>query len=447
MRPISRKARWSMETTGLRSSIEGRLPRRTCEISASEHWIRPGLWHARLRRETSIAFLFGCVVGVLPAPFASGQQAIPQAGSIAGHVTYSDTQQPARLSHVVLLPVANLQSPAPKDDGEYHQEGTFHFQPVGLDGNFVVSAVPPGTYYVIVEQDGYVSPLTIFTREQLRHPDEATQKDIARYMNTVAVAAGRMTQTEIKLVRGGEISGTVHFEDGSPGINVRMKLLKRNDKGEWLQARTGTMPSHVQSATDENGTYKFLGLATGEYLVCASIELVPVTSDYLFGANGSYASGEGYKLNVYPGDTFRARDATPVKVQEGETAAAVDVDVPVSKLYSIRGTVERPGSASPANAAHLTLQYADDGTQVASADVSSDDGSFQFDFVPGGNYTLKATNVEDVQRTEKPTCKGCMPPVQIETKVLVRYGDGAAPIELTNDLGSVVVQAAPLRKP
>ena len=52
--------------------------------------------------------------------------------------------------------------------------------------------------------------------------------------------------------------------------------------------------------------------------------------------------GDGYHLRVYPGDAFRPRDARPVKVEEGENATSVDVDIPLSKLYTLSGTVMRP---------------------------------------------------------------------------------------------------------
>ena len=81
---------------------------------------------------------------------------------------------------------------------------------MSLDGSFTIPAVPEGHYYVIAEQDGYVSPLALFTRSQLNDPDEALKQKIARYMTTISVTAGHTTQTEITLTRGAVID---HFQE------------------------------------------------------------------------------------------------------------------------------------------------------------------------------------------------------------------------------------------
>jgi hypothetical protein len=370
-------------------------------------------------------------------------------GAVSGHVLCSDTQQPARLAHVVLQPVVDLNSPLLKrDDHSYHPEGDFHLETVSLDGSFTISAVPPGHYYVIVEQDGYVSPLALFTRAQLNEPDEPLKQRIARYMTVVSVIAGHTTQAEVTLIRGAVIAGMVHFEDGSPAINVGLQLLQRDDKGKWQTARTQKLASHNFGGTytDDQGAYRFSGLPAGEYIVRANIELNNVEVSYIFGTIGSSSYGDGYHLRIYPGDAFRPGDAKPVKVEDGESATSVDVDIPLSKLYTLSGTVLRPDSELPANAAHLSLAFADTGEELTSTEVNLDDGTFRFDFVPGGNYVLRATNVANVERTEAPTCKGCMPATRTETKVLTRFGDASLPIELTSDQTPVVVQATAAAK-
>jgi hypothetical protein len=177
-----------------------------------------------------IAFV-GCIsICAAHAQNAAGAQNTAALGAVTGHVICSDTQQPARLAHVVLQPVVDLSSSVlKKDDHSYHREGIFHLQTVGLDGSFTIAAVQPGLYYVIAEQDGYISPLALFTREQLNHPDEAMLRRIAHYMTPISVTAGHTTQTEVDLIRGAVITGMVRFEDGSPAIDVGLQLLQRDD--------------------------------------------------------------------------------------------------------------------------------------------------------------------------------------------------------------------------
>jgi 5-hydroxyisourate hydrolase-like protein (transthyretin family) len=307
----------------------------------------------------------------------------------------------------------------------------------------VISSVPEGTYYVIAEQDGYVSPLSLFTREQLNKPDEAMLRKISRYMTAILVTPGHTTQTEIRLVRGATIAGKVNFEDGSPAVEVAMALMQKDDNSKWKEVRVGRLASHGRDQTDDQGVYRFTGLPAGEYVVRATIELNNVILDHIFAAHGATSYGDGYHLQVFPEDKFRVRDAKPVKVEEGEVAAGVNVDVPLSRLHSLAGVVLRPGSAAPVNAARVTLAFTDNGDELTSTEVSSDDGTFRFDFVPEGDYTLRLSRAADVQRSEVVTCKGCIPPTHTQTKTLVSYGDASLPMKLSGDQSGVVVQAKP----
>ena len=395
----------------------------------------------RVLRALCFIALIGCID--IAAAGAQNNEAL---GAVTGHVICGDTQRPARLAHVLLEPIADVQSPLNTSPG-YHREGIFHLQPVNLDGSFSIPAVPPGVYYVIAEQDGYISPLAVFTRDQLAHPDEATLRRISRYMTSISVTAGHTTQTEVDLVRGAVVAGTVRFEDGSPAVNVNVGLLQRDAKDEWKPVRTEHLASHGSSYTDDQGVFRFSGLPAGEYLVRASIELNKVIKDHIFTSSGGTSYGDGYRLRIFPDDTFRPRDAKPLKVQEGENLTNIDVDVPLSKLLSVNGIVMRPDSASPANAAHLTLNFADGGEEVASTDVDADDGSFRFDFVPAANYVLHASKIATVERTEVSNGQNAVPPTHTETKTIASYGDVSVPVELTSDQSSVILQATAVKKP
>lgn len=391
-----------------------------------------------------LAFVVLLCCGRMPAQTPASPTSPTPTGAVIGQVTYADTQLPARLAHVVLQPMVDLHSPALGANGkERTPEGVFHLQTVGLDGSFAITAVPQGLYYVIAEQDGYISPLSLFTRADLNRPDDAMLRKIARYMTPISVTAGQTTQVQVRLIRGATIGGTVRFEDGSPVVNSAVNLLQRDAKGEWKSIRTGHLASHNSSYTDEQGAYRFSGLPAGEYLVRASVELNNVMLNYIFASGGSTNYGDGYRLRIFPGDVFRPRDAKPVKVEEGESVPGEDIDVPLSKLHSLSGVVLRPNSAAAVNAAHLTLVYPDTGDEVVSTEVNTNDGSFHFDFVPEGNYTLRVTGIADVQRTEVPSCEQCVPPTRTETKILTSYGNVSMPVQLTGDQSGLIVHAKP----
>ena len=215
----------------------------------------------------------------------------------------------------------------------------------------------------------------------------------------------------------------------------------------WKGVRKGNLASHNSPYTDDQGHYRFTGIPAGDYLVRASVELNNVTLDHIFASGGATSLGDGYHLRIFPGDKFRERDAKPVKVEEGESAAGVDLDIPTSKMYALTGTVLHPNSDNPVNAAHVTLQFADGGDELNSTDVDTSDGTFRFDFVPGGNYTLTVDRIADVERTEVPNCKDCIPPTHTESKTLESYGNASLPITLTSDQSGVVVHAKPGERP
>ncbi len=40
---------------------------------------------------------------------------------------------------------------------------------------------------------------------------------------------------------------------------------------------------------------------------------------------------------------------------------------------------------------------------------------------PEENYILKVTKIANVERTEVPTCVGCIPPTHTQTKVITKF--------------------------
>jgi hypothetical protein len=372
-------------------------------------------------------------------------QAVPATGSVSGHVICNDTQRPARSARVVLQPVVDTKPlPAPKASGDYVREGLFTLTPTGLDGSFAIDKVPPGRYYVIAEQEGYISAVSQFTRDQLNHPDDATQARIQQLLTAVTVTAGHNAEAEVRLVRGGAISGTVHFDDGSPAVHVGIALLQKDKTGKWVEAHSGNLADPFSgNRTDDRGQYRLTGLAGGDYLVRATLAHSQVQVDHVFGPGGSVSFQDGYSLSFFAGDVMRARDATPVHVDEGAETEGSDIDIPTSKLHSVSGTLQRAGTAHTINAGHLALLYADDNTELTSTDVAPEDSEFHFLFVPEGSFILKASAVRDVSRTEISNGPNMMPPTHTEEKTLHAYPDASAPLIVQSDLTGVMVNVQP----
>ena len=143
-----------------------------------------------------------------------------------------------------------------------------------LDGSYSISGVKPGRYYVIVKKQGYLSPLSQLTREQLNKPDDAAQALISKLLARVTVTANHTAQADVRIYRGGTISGTVRFDDRSPNGGGGLSLVHKSKDGNWEAFKPAMMVGFFsKDGADDQGRYRISGLPAGEYLVKAEINL------------------------------------------------------------------------------------------------------------------------------------------------------------------------------
>ena len=141
--------------------------------------------------------------------------------------------------------------------------------------------------------------------------------------------------------------------------------------------------------------------------------------------------------------------AKAIKLSEGEESSLNDIEIPVTKLHAVSGTILEGATGRTVNAAHVAIAYTDDGSQLVSTNVSKEDDSFHFLFVPKGEYTLKVTEARDVTREKIPNCAQGMPPSHTEEKTVRSFGDAEQPLLLQTDITglSVAVPPKPVSKP
>ena len=101
----------------------------------SQRYVAGRLARIMLRRTSRAVWLAAIAAGVTSiAACAQNREVL---GAVTGHILCSDTQQPARLAHVVLQPVVDPNSPVlDTSNKDRRSEGVFHLQTVGLDGSF-----------------------------------------------------------------------------------------------------------------------------------------------------------------------------------------------------------------------------------------------------------------------------------------------------------------------
>ncbi len=238
---------------------------------------------------------------------------------------------------------------------------------------------------------------------------------MATLLTPVSVAANRTSTTEVHLLKGATIAGTIRFDDGTPDAATGVSLLGRDKSGKWSNFRTKLLAGPFSSTlTDDQGRFRITGLPAGEYLLKTTLELSDVVVDHIFRESGSSSSNTRYSLDIYSGNFMRQRDAKPIKLTGAEDSAGNDIEIPLTTLHAISGTVLEGATGRTVNAAHVAIHYTDDDAQLVSANVSKEDNTFHFLYVPEGEYTLKITEARDVTRTEVPTCPNspsrCLPP-------------------------------------
>lgn len=404
-------------------------------------WQNGGVKTKGLKALLSLTLLSACGASSLSCL----AQRPEETGTVIGRVIASDTNGPARLASVLLIPTMEpVASPSSSKAAEPADAGPARpVEQTGLDGTFSITRVRPGTYYVVAEKAGYLAPLSMFTRSQLNKPDEATAKVMARLLTPVTVTANRSTAVEVRMQRGAALSGNVLYDDGSPASGVLLRLWQRDKEGKWVQRSGDPVGGMTQVSVDDQGHYRFAGLPEGEYLLQADVLLQDVYVNGLFGSSASgWSSNTRYSLNVFYGDAYRTSKAKAVRVGDAEERHGLDLTIRLAEMHKLSGSVLAP-DGHVANAASVALLWNDDKSELVSTSVRAADNTFSFDFVPDGEYTLRVTDARDVTRVDVPNCPNCVPPFHTEDKTVRTFGSAEQPVVLHTDVQALTVTVQP----
>jgi hypothetical protein len=364
--------------------------------------------------------------------------------TVSGHVYCADTNAPARMATVILQPADAIDAITPGEPKNIASSG--ETAQTSMDGSFTLQHVAPGTYYVIASQSGYISPLAL---RYLESDDDPTAKDLKAKKTSpmaprITVEGNLPVGVNVTIERGAAVSGTVLYDDGSPASGIRVNLLTRV-KDQWtaIVFSSPVSSSGFSAQTDDEGHYRLSGLPAGKYLLKAELRLSKTT--YKIDEHGSsYSSGSGYSLDIYSGNTTRQKDADRFALTPGEQRNGLDIEIPVSKLHTLRGNIVAARDGHVLNGGSLRLLYSDDKTMAANTSLAEDDDTFTFSFVPEGDYILRVDGATDVEYREILNGPGQWPPTHTESQVLHQYGSAEQPIHITGDLSGVTIAAPDL---
>jgi 5-hydroxyisourate hydrolase-like protein (transthyretin family) len=235
------------------------------------------------------------------------------------------------------------------------------------DGAYRFDGVPANTLRIRVQKAGFV------TLDAAAEPDAA-----------------------LTMTRGGAIEGIVSTPDGDPVWKVVVAAVQPTPAGA---------PKIVaQTRTDDLGRYRLHSLATGDYLVSASMDRLTLqTMSLTPGENGPSPT-----VAYHPAAPSIV-EATPVRVMAGRDVNAIDIALTAVSLVKtssaaaaprpdaagagrIFGTVVDAVSGKPiARARILLLPAVGQGPRLTHWTRSDDNGRFEYTSLAAQRYTLRFT--------------------------------------------------------
>ncbi len=387
---------------------------------------------------------------------ASGNNPIASSGNsgvVNGRVTLGDTKAPARNAKVYLQPVASLLADGARGQGNGRGPGITISVGTSFEGKYSIPHVPFGSYYVVAVDAGYLSPyVQLELATDRSSPDtppgpqqQAAKERVLKSLSRVDVQSSLPVDVDVVLERGGAISGTVTYDDGTPATGVQVSALIRSaeaEKESWISLDMISNQSWSRLESDDRGNYRISGLPAGRYIVMANLS-ASRSIDYISANSSGSTSSNGTQsnLDIYSGSTHRKKEASSFSISLGEERNGEDIRIPLSKLHTISGNFVSALDGHVVNGGQVILLNADDKSFVAAAGATEDDPGFIFYFVFEGDYVLSSSMSADVDYVpiSLPHSDAPMPP-QFEGKPRHFYGSASKPLHVEGDMQGVTIE-------
>ncbi|MEO7275837.1 MAG: carboxypeptidase-like regulatory domain-containing protein [Vicinamibacterales bacterium] len=287
------------------------------------------------------------------APARDEGQRRTGAGRIRGRVVAADTGQPLRRAVVRASAPENRETVSAR---------------TGADGFYELKSLPAGRYTISVSKPAFVSLAYGQTR-------------VAGSGRPIEVKGNQtIERIDLRLTRGGIITGTIVDEFGDPMPDTQVTALRQ----QYVAGRRRLMPGRM-TTTNDVGAFRLFGLTAGTYYLAASPESVMQMVEERSDGQTDYAP------TYYPG-TADIAAAEWVTVSGGQTVSGLTISLMPTQLARISGMVldEFGGRARVGGVTAVPRGDLGAGRHPAIGLVGPD-GTFTIAGVAPGEYTLVAS--------------------------------------------------------
>ena len=311
-------------------------------------------------------------------PRPSNQQPAPNpatgASTVKGRIVYKDNSQPLKGMRVRIFTTSDA--------------GLVAF--TNERGEFQVSNLAAGRYYVALEGPGMAMmsgfgvrlPLPMTAIPRAEDFEEVIPKHDAQF----TVDGTNTVEVEVKVPRGGTVSGKVLKPNGAPVANVPVSFLSREG------GSSGPYMARFSAQTDKDGAYKINNLPEGEYVISAA-ESSKATVDIQARMRGE---GQNQIVTYYPAATT-IQQAQSIRVDAGRETGGVNITLVGRNSFSVSGTVLRQRDGIAMAGIRVILRNKESETNGAlvagmgqRTTFTDGDGRWTFGNVVEGEYVVTA---------------------------------------------------------
>jgi hypothetical protein len=308
------------------------------------------------------------------------QATTPQGtAALSGRVLTADTGRPVKRARVTAAGGGRGSHSAMTDD----------------QGRYQIAGLVAGSYTITASKTGFVDG--VFGQRRPLQPGTALTLADAHVAENV----------DVRLIRGGVITGRIGDEDGEP----LARALVTVQRYQYVRGERQLTPAGADQ-TDDRGIYRVFGLPPGDYYVSTSTSglgdligrgmqqlaagaLGGRGGGALLGGRGGFGGTDqlaptGYAPTYFPG-VVSSTEAGRVTVGAGQEVTGVDFQIQLVTLATVSGIV---AGAQDVASVILVAQESNGGFGPLGGQTfngrAGGDGSFTIANVPPGRYTAIA---------------------------------------------------------